>query len=131
MIAPDSLAGGATAGTLYGIGVGPGDARYLTLRAAALVQAVEGRRDRGDDRHDLAGPQPVAMREHGRQASSGRTIADDDGAIGLADHVASRKQVGVPTGGPAPGAQGVERRRRHRWARAPSSTRPAARSSPR
>ena len=29
------------AGHLYGIGVGPGDARYLTLRAAGLVQAVD------------------------------------------------------------------------------------------
>ena len=37
----DSLAGTATAGTLYGIGVGPGDARYLTLRAAGLVLAVD------------------------------------------------------------------------------------------
>jgi precorrin-2/cobalt-factor-2 C20-methyltransferase len=37
----DTLAGNATAGTLYGIGVGPGDARYLTLRAAGLVQAVD------------------------------------------------------------------------------------------
>ena len=37
----DSLAGTATAGTLYGIGVGPGDARYLTLRAAGLVQSVD------------------------------------------------------------------------------------------
>ena len=31
----------ARRGTLYGIGVGPGDARYLTLRAAGLVQAVD------------------------------------------------------------------------------------------
>jgi precorrin-2/cobalt-factor-2 C20-methyltransferase len=37
----DTLAGAATAGTLYGIGVGPGDARYLTLRAAGLVRAVD------------------------------------------------------------------------------------------
>ena len=37
----DSLAGTATAGTLYGIGVGPGAARYLTLRAAGLVQSVD------------------------------------------------------------------------------------------
>ena len=37
----DSLAGTATAGTLYGIGVGPGDVRYLTLRAAGLVRAVD------------------------------------------------------------------------------------------
>ena len=41
MIALDTLAGGATAGTLYGIGVGPGDVRYLTLRAAGLVRAVD------------------------------------------------------------------------------------------
>jgi precorrin-2/cobalt-factor-2 C20-methyltransferase len=37
----EMLAGGATAGTLYGIGVGPGDVRYLTLRAAGLVGAVD------------------------------------------------------------------------------------------
>jgi precorrin-2/cobalt-factor-2 C20-methyltransferase len=37
----DTLAGSATAGTLYGIGVGPGDVRYLTLRAAGLVRAVD------------------------------------------------------------------------------------------
>jgi precorrin-2/cobalt-factor-2 C20-methyltransferase len=37
----ESLAGGVAGGTLYGIGVGPGDVRYLTLRAAALVQAVD------------------------------------------------------------------------------------------
>lgn len=37
----DLLGGSAQGGTLYGIGVGPGDARYMTLRAAALVQAVD------------------------------------------------------------------------------------------
>lgn len=37
----DTLAGGAAGGTLYGIGVGPGDVRYLTLRAAGLVQSVD------------------------------------------------------------------------------------------
>jgi precorrin-2/cobalt-factor-2 C20-methyltransferase len=41
MSALDALAGSAAPGTLYGIGVGPGDVRYLTLRAAALVQAVD------------------------------------------------------------------------------------------
>jgi precorrin-2/cobalt-factor-2 C20-methyltransferase len=41
MSALETLAGGAARGTLYGIGVGPGDVRYLTLRAAALVQAVD------------------------------------------------------------------------------------------
>jgi precorrin-2/cobalt-factor-2 C20-methyltransferase len=37
----DTLAGTATGGTLYGIGVGPGDVRYLTLRAAGLVRDVD------------------------------------------------------------------------------------------
>jgi len=37
----DAIAGSATKGTLYGIGVGPGDVSYLTLRAAALVQQVD------------------------------------------------------------------------------------------
>lgn len=41
MTSLDTLGGSARGGTLYGIGVGPGDARYLTLRAAALVQAVD------------------------------------------------------------------------------------------
>lgn len=37
----DTIAGTASAGTLYGIGVGPGDVRYLTLRAAGLVASVD------------------------------------------------------------------------------------------
>jgi precorrin-2/cobalt-factor-2 C20-methyltransferase len=37
----DALAGTASGGTLYGVGVGPGDVRYLTLRAAGLVRAVD------------------------------------------------------------------------------------------
>lgn len=41
MISFEALAGGARAGTLYGIGVGPGDVRYLTLRAAGLVRGVD------------------------------------------------------------------------------------------
>jgi precorrin-2/cobalt-factor-2 C20-methyltransferase len=41
MISFEALAGGAQPGTLYGIGAGPGDARYLTLRAAGLVRAVD------------------------------------------------------------------------------------------
>jgi precorrin-2/cobalt-factor-2 C20-methyltransferase len=41
MTSLDDLGGTARAGTLYGIGVGPGDVRYLTLRAAGLVRAVD------------------------------------------------------------------------------------------
>jgi precorrin-2/cobalt-factor-2 C20-methyltransferase len=37
----DAIAGTANGGTLYGIGVGPGDVRYMTLRAAALVREVD------------------------------------------------------------------------------------------
>src|ERR1700683_1910243 len=36
-----AIAGTARGGTLYGIGVGPGDISYLTLRAAALVRDVD------------------------------------------------------------------------------------------
>jgi precorrin-2/cobalt-factor-2 C20-methyltransferase len=41
MISLDTLVGGAAGGTLYGVGVGPGDVRYLTLRAAGLVNTVD------------------------------------------------------------------------------------------
>ncbi|MEL7047922.1 MAG: SAM-dependent methyltransferase, partial [Pseudomonadota bacterium] len=37
----ETIAGGAMPGTLYGIGVGPGDPRYLTLRAAGLIRTVD------------------------------------------------------------------------------------------
>ena len=36
-----AITGTAAGGTLYGIGVGPGDISYLTLRAAALVRDVD------------------------------------------------------------------------------------------
>ncbi len=41
MTSLDAIAGTAAPGTLYGIGVGPGDVRYLTLRAAGLVRTVD------------------------------------------------------------------------------------------
>ncbi|SJZ83997.1 precorrin-2/cobalt-factor-2 C20-methyltransferase [Enhydrobacter aerosaccus] len=41
MISLEALAGGVQAGTLYGIGVGPGDVRYLTLRATVLLRSVD------------------------------------------------------------------------------------------
>jgi precorrin-2/cobalt-factor-2 C20-methyltransferase len=37
----ETIADAPRAGTLYGIGVGPGDARYLTLRAASLIGSVD------------------------------------------------------------------------------------------
>ncbi len=37
----EAIGGAAASGTLYGIGVGPGDVRYMTLRAASLVGAVD------------------------------------------------------------------------------------------
>ncbi|MEG6508915.1 precorrin-2 C(20)-methyltransferase [Methyloligella sp. 2.7D] len=37
----ERIAGEAESGTLYGIGVGPGNARYLTLRAAGLIGSVD------------------------------------------------------------------------------------------
>jgi precorrin-2/cobalt-factor-2 C20-methyltransferase len=36
-----TLAGTVSAGTLYGVGVGPGDVRYVTLRAAGVIQMVD------------------------------------------------------------------------------------------
>jgi precorrin-2/cobalt-factor-2 C20-methyltransferase len=36
-----TIAGSVSTGTLYGVGVGPGDVRYVTLRAAALIQTVD------------------------------------------------------------------------------------------
>ena len=37
----NTIAGEAKRGTLYGIGVGPGDVRYMTLRAVGLVRSVD------------------------------------------------------------------------------------------
>jgi len=37
----EAIAGEAEPGKLYGIGVGPGDIRYMTLRAAGLVRSVD------------------------------------------------------------------------------------------
>ncbi len=41
MSALDAIMGAASPGTLYGIGVGPGDARLMTLRAAGLIRTVD------------------------------------------------------------------------------------------
>jgi precorrin-2/cobalt-factor-2 C20-methyltransferase len=41
MITLEAIAGEAQSGTLYGIGVGPGDVRYMTLRAVGLVRSVD------------------------------------------------------------------------------------------
>jgi len=41
MSALDAIMGAAERGMLYGIGVGPGDARLMTLRAAGLIRTVD------------------------------------------------------------------------------------------
>lgn len=41
MSALGAIAGTALPGVLYGVGVGPGDIRYLTLRAAGLIASVD------------------------------------------------------------------------------------------
>ena len=41
MSALDAIMGAAERGTLYGIGVGPGDTRLMTLRAAGLIRTVD------------------------------------------------------------------------------------------
>lgn len=41
MMTLEAIGGAAERGTLYGIGVGPGDVRYLTLRAAGLIGSVD------------------------------------------------------------------------------------------
>lgn len=56
-----TFGGTATPGTLYGIGVGPGDIRYMTLRAAALVLAVDvvayfAKRGRPGNARTIVGP---------------------------------------------------------------------------
>jgi precorrin-2/cobalt-factor-2 C20-methyltransferase len=64
----DQLAGSAVGGTLYGIGVGPGDVRLLTLRAAGLVRSVDvlayfAKRGRKGNARSIAGPLVAAGRE--------------------------------------------------------------------
>jgi precorrin-2/cobalt-factor-2 C20-methyltransferase len=56
----DDIAGTAVRGTLYGIGVGPGDVRYLTLRAAGLIRGV-----------DII----AYFAKHGREGNARRTAA--------------------------------------------------------
>ena len=41
MSALDAIMGAAEPGTLYGIGVGPGEVRLMTLRAAGLIRSVD------------------------------------------------------------------------------------------
>ena len=71
MTSIDAIGGTALGGTLYGIGVGPGDISYLTLRAAALVRDVDvvaffaKRGLQGNARgivHPLVGPERTELR---------------------------------------------------------------------
>lgn len=68
MISLRDIGGGVTAGTLYGIGVGPGDVRYLTLRAAVLVESVDvvayfAKRGRPGNARRIVAPLMTAGRE--------------------------------------------------------------------
>jgi precorrin-2/cobalt-factor-2 C20-methyltransferase len=89
----DTIAGTAKPGTLYGIGVGPGDTRYMTLRAAGLVLSVDvvayfAKRGRtgnarqivapllGADRRELKFEYPVTDEVHASEPLYRRAIAD-------------------------------------------------------
>ncbi|MGC2087223.1 MAG: precorrin-2 C(20)-methyltransferase [Bradyrhizobium sp.] len=110
----DDIAGCARAGTLYGIGVGPGDVRYLTLRAAGLVCSVdvvayfakrglEGNARGivtpliGADRHELRLEYPVTEEVPVADASYQTQIAEfyRRAADSIAAHLREGRSVGL------------------------------------
>jgi precorrin-2/cobalt-factor-2 C20-methyltransferase len=110
----DDIAGSARAGTLYGIGVGPGDVRYLTLRAAGLVRSVdviayfakrglEGNARRivtplmGTERHELRLEYPLTEEVPVADASYQTQIAEFYGraADSIAAHLREGRSVGL------------------------------------
>jgi precorrin-2/cobalt-factor-2 C20-methyltransferase len=63
-----TIAGTVSAGTLYGVGVGPGDVRYVTLRAAGIIQTVDvlayfAKRGRESNARRIVGPLVANGRE--------------------------------------------------------------------
>jgi precorrin-2/cobalt-factor-2 C20-methyltransferase len=110
----DDIAGCAHPGTLYGIGVGPGDVRYLTLRAAGLVCSVdvvayfakrglEGNARGivtpliGADRHELRLEYPVTEEVPVADASYQTQIAEfyRRAADSIAAHLREGRSVGL------------------------------------
>lgn len=114
MMSLEELGGQAVAGTLYGIGVGPGDIRYLTLRAAALVSSVDlvaffAKRGRPGNARTIVAPLlslgraelrleypvtdeiPVADPDYVRQMAAFYR----DSAAALAGHLAAGRSVGL------------------------------------
>ena len=110
----EHLAGTATPGTLYGIGVGPGDISYLTLRAAGLIGSVDvlacfAKHGRDSNARAIASPLiapgrneitlaypvtveiPVADPRYGRQLGA----FYQEAAATLTDHLRHNRSVGV------------------------------------
>lgn len=114
MSALDAIAGRATPGTLYGIGVGPGDVRYLTLRAAGLIVSVDviasfakaGRPGHArtiaapliaDGRVELRLSYPVTTEHPAESAAYAKPMAAfyAEAADALARHLQAGRSVGV------------------------------------
>ena len=110
----ETIGGGAKAGTLYGIGVGPGDVRYLTLRAAALIRAVDvvayfAKRGREGNARRTVGPlldgtreevkleYPVTNELPVKHPDYRREIADfyREAAETLGRHLSAKRSVGL------------------------------------
>jgi precorrin-2/cobalt-factor-2 C20-methyltransferase len=113
MTSLDSLAGTASAGTLYGIGVGPGDVRYLTLRAAGLVRAVDvvaffaKKGAQGNARRIvtplIAADQAEARLEYPMTEEAPADSADYRSAIGAFYREAAERLAGLLRGGKSVG----------------------------
>lgn len=93
MISLHDIAGSAKPGTLYGIGVGPGDTRLLTLRAAALIQTVDivayfAKRGRQGNARKIVSPLMVAGR---RELKFEYPVTDEIPA----DHPDYHSQIGA------------------------------------
>lgn len=110
----DQIGGKANPGTLYGVGVGPGDVRYLTLRAASLIQSVDviayfAKQGREGHARRIAGPLLTPGRAEEKleyPVTDEVPVADPhyqgeisgfyrDAAARLADHLEAGRSVGL------------------------------------
>ena len=114
MMSLEEIGGSAKPGTLYGIGVGPGDVRYLTLRAASLIRSVDvvaffAKEGRLGHSRRIAGP---VMREASLEEKLEYPVTDEvpvadpyyqseisrfykDAAERLAAHLSAGRSVGL------------------------------------